>query len=151
MSFSQPSFLQIIFVPIFLLSLWLSWDTNVGSFDIIPQIHVTCLMVLIFALLLRLDQFSSVAQSCPSLHYLMDCSMPGFRVHHQLPELTQTHVHRVGDAIQLSHPLSAPSPPAFNPSQPQGVFQWVSSSHQRLLGFQLQHKSFQWVFRTDFL
>ena len=87
-------------------------------------------MVVIFALLLRLDQFSSVAQSCPSLYYLMDCNMPGFPVHQQLPELTQTHVHWVGDAIQLSHPLSSPSLPAFNPSQPQGVFQWVSSSHQ---------------------
>ena len=60
----------------------------------------------------------------------MDCSMPGFPVHHQLPELAQTHVCRVGDAIQSSHPLSSPSPPAFNLSQYQGLFQWVSSLHQ---------------------
>ena len=78
----------------------------------------------------------------------MDCSTPGFPVHHQLPELTQTHVHRVGDAIQPSHPLSAPSPPTFNLSQHQGLFQWVSSSHQvaKVLEFQLQHQSFQWIF-----
>ena len=83
----------------------------------------------------------------------MDCSTPGFSVHHQLPEPTQTHVHCVGDAIQPSHPLSSPSPPAFNPSQHQGLFQWVSSSHQvaKVLEFQLQHLSFQWIFRTDFL
>ena len=78
----------------------------------------------------RLLQFSLVAHSCPTLCDPMDCSTPGLPVHHQLPELTQTHVHWVGDAIQLSHPLSAPSPPAFNLSQHQGVFQWVSSSQQ---------------------
>ena len=79
--------------------------------------------------------------------------MPGFPVHHQLTQLTQTHVHQVGDAIQPSHPLSSPSPPAFNLSQHQGLFQWVSSSHQvaKVLEFQLQHWSFQWIFRTDFL
>ena len=83
----------------------------------------------------------------------MDCSTPGFRVHHQLPELSQTHVHRVGDAIQPSHPLSSPSPPAFNLSQHQGLFQSVSSSHQvaKVLAFQLQHQSFQQIFRTDLL
>ena len=68
-------------------------------------------------------QFSSVAQLCPTLCDLMDCSMPGFPVHHQLLQPTQTHVHRVGDAIQPSHPLSSPSPPAFNLSQHQGLFQ----------------------------
>ena len=67
-------------------------------------------------------QFSSVAQSCPTLCDPMDCSMPSFPVHHQLRELDQTHVHRVGDAIQPSHPLSSPSPPAFNLSQHQGLF-----------------------------
>ena len=67
-------------------------------------------------------QFSSVAQSCPTLCDPMDCSTPGFPVHHQLPELTQTHVHRVGDTIQPSHPLSSPSPPAFSLSQHQGLF-----------------------------
>ena len=81
------------------------------------------------------------------------CSTPGFPVHHQLPEFIQTHVHHVGDTIQPFHPLSSPSPPAFNLSQHQGLFQWVSSSHQvaKVLEFQLQHQSFQWIFRTDFL
>ena len=98
-------------------------------------------------------QFRSVTQSCPTLCDPMDSSMPGFHVHHQLPELIQTHVHWVGDAIQPSHPLSSPSPPAFNLSQHQGIFQWVSSSHQvaNILEFQLQHQSFQWIFKTDFL
>ena len=68
-------------------------------------------------------QFSSVAQSCPTLCDLVNRSTPGFPVHHCLPEFTQTHVHQVGDAIQLSHPLSSPSPPAPNPSQHQSLFQ----------------------------
>ena len=67
-------------------------------------------------------QFSSVAQSCPTLFDPMDCSTPGLPVHHQLPEFTQTHVHRVSDAIQPSHPLSSPSPPTFNLPQRQGLF-----------------------------
>ena len=98
-------------------------------------------------------QFSSVAQSCPTLCDPMDCSTPGLSVLHQLLELTQTYVHWVGDAIQPSHPLSSPSPPAFNLSQPRGLFQWVSSSHQvaKELELQPQHQSFQWIFRTDFL
>ena len=97
-------------------------------------------------------QFSSVAQSCPTLCNPIDCSTPGLPVHHQLPELTQTHVHRVSDAIQPSHPLLSPSPPAFNLSQHQGLFKWVSSSHQvaKVLELQLQHQSFQWIFRVDF-
>ena len=72
-----------------------------------------------------MPQFSSVqvAQSCPTVCDLMDCSTPGFSVHHQLPKLSQTHVHRVSDAIQPFHPLSSPSPPAFNLSQHQGLFQ----------------------------
>jgi len=84
-------------------------------------------------------QFISVAQSCPTLCDPMNCSMPGFPVHHQLPELTQTHVHRVGDTIQPSHPLLSPSPPAPNPSQHQSLFQWVNSSHKvaKVLEFQL--------------
>ena len=98
-------------------------------------------------------QFSSVTQSCLALCKAMDCSMPGLPVHHQLSEHTQTHVHWVGDAIQSSHPLWSPSPPALNLSQHQGVFEWVSSSHQvaKILEFQLQHLSFQWISRTDFL
>ena len=89
-------------------------------------------------------QFSSVAQLCLTLCSPVDCSMPGFLVHHQLPEPTQTHVHCVGDAMQLSHPLLSASPPAFNLSQHQGLFKWVSSSHQvaQVLEFQLQHQSF---------
>ena len=83
----------------------------------------------------------------------MDCSMPGLPVHNQLREFTQTYVHWVSDAIQPSQPLSSPSPPAFNLSQHQGLFQGVTSLHQvaKVLEFQLQHQSFQWIFRTDFL
>ena len=82
----------------------------------------------------------------------MNCSMPGFPVYHQFLELAQTHAHRVGDVIQPSHLLLFPSS-TFNLSQHQGHFQWVSSLHQvaRVLGFQLQLQSFQWIFRTDFL
>ena len=95
---------------------------------------------------------SSVAQQCPTLCDSMDCSMPSFPVHHQLLEPAQTHVHHIGDAIQLSHLLSSPSPPTFNLSQHQGLFLWFSSSHQvaKVLELQLQHQSFQWIFRTDF-
>ena len=75
-------------------------------------------------------QFSSVAQSCPTLCDPMNHSTPGLPVHHQLPEFTQTHIHRVSDAIQPSHPLASPSPPAHNPSQHQSLFQWVNSSHE---------------------
>ena len=89
-----------------------------------------------------LVQFSSCTQSCLTLCDPMDCGTTGLPVHHQLPEFTQTHVHWVGDAIQLSHPLSSPSPPAFNLSQHQGLFQWVSSLYQvaKVLEFQLQHR-----------
>ena len=92
-------------------------------------------------------QFSSVTQSYLTLCYPMDCSTPGLPVYHQLPESTQTHVHWVVDAIQSSHPLPSPSPPALNLSQHQGLFKWVSSSHQvtKVLEFQLQHQSFQWT------
>ena len=78
------------------------------------------------------------------------CSTPGLPVHHQLLEFTQTHVHWVDDAIPPSHPLSSPSPPAPNPSQHQGLFQWVGSLHQvaKVLDLQLQHQSFQWIFRV---
>ena len=98
-------------------------------------------------------QFHSVAQSCPTLCDPMNCSTPSLPVHHQLPEFTQTHVHWVGDAIQPSHPPSSPSPPDPNPSQHQGLFHWVNSSHQvaEVLEFQLQHQSFQWTPRTDLL
>ena len=113
--------------------------------------HQTSRVVLEFEPILL--QVSSVTQSCPTLCDPMDCSMPGLLVHHQLPEFTQTHVHWVGDAIQPSHPLLLPSPLSFNLSQHQGLFKWVSSSHQevKLLEFQLQHQSFQWTFRADLL
>ena len=90
---------------------------------------------------------------CPTLGNPMDCSTPGLPVHHQLPELSQSHVHWVSDAIQPSHPLLFPSRPTFNLSQHHGLFKWISSSHQvaKVLEFQLQHQSFQWIFRTDFL
>ena len=95
--------------------------------------------------------YCSVTQS-----FLTPCnprtSTPGFPVHHELPEPIQIHVHWVSDAIQPSHPLSSPSP-ALNPSQRQGLFQWVCSSHQvaKALELQLQRQSFQWIFRFDFL
>ena len=87
----------------------------------------------------RSVQFSSVAQSCPTRCDPMNRSMPGLPVHHQLPEYTQTHVHWVSDAVQPSHPLSSPSPPALNPSQHHSLFQWVNCSHEvaKVLEFQL--------------
>ena len=99
---------------------------------------------------------SSVQFSCSVMSdslWPLEFILPSFPVHHQFLEFTQTHVHWVGDAIQPSHPLSSPSPPAFNLTQHQGLFQWVSSSHQVAEGleFQLQHQSFQWIFRTDLL
>ena len=128
----------------YILSICLSSNWKFVPFDYfhtIPSLNCTSV------------QFSSVTQSCPTLCVPMDCSTPGLPVHHKLPEFTQTHVHRVGDAIQPSHPLSSPSPPAPNPSQHQGLFQWVNSSHEmaKVLDFQLQHQSFQWIPRTDFL
>ena len=103
--------------------------------------HITCV------------QFSSVTQSCLTLCNPMNRSTPGLPIHHQLLESTQTHVHWVRDAIQPSHPLSCPSPPVPNPSQHQGLFQWVNSSHEvaKILEFQFQHQSFQWTPRTDLL
>ena len=99
-------------------------------------------------------QFSSV-QSLSRVRLCdpMNRSMPGLPVHHQLPEFTQTHVHRVNDATRPSHPLSSPSPPAPNPSQLQGLFQWFNSSHEvdKVLEFQLQHQSLQWTPSTDLL
>ena len=96
-------------------------------------------------------QFSSVAQPCPTLCDPMNHSTPGLPVHHQLPESTQTHVHWVGNAIQPSKSSVVPfsSCPQFLP----GIFQWVSSSHQmaKVLELQLQHQSFQWTPRIDFL
>ena len=138
---------------------WVAISSSRGSSQPRDQTKVSCIAAGFFtswatreALSLRGGCFS-VVQLCPTLCDPMDLSTPGLPVHHKLPEFTQTHVHRVGDAIQPSHPLSSPSPPAPNPSQHQGLFQWVSSSHQvaKVLEFQLQHQSFQWTPRTDLL
>ena len=93
----------------------------------------------------------SDVKSCPTPCDPMDCSIPGFPALHNIPEFAQTHVHWVSDAIQTSHLLLPPSPPTFNLSRHQGLFQWVSSFHQvaKVLELQLQHQSFQ--FRVDFL
>ena len=95
----------------------------------------------------------SVTKSCQTLSNPMDHSILNSSVLHCLPEFAQTHVRWVGDAIQPSHPLLPPSPPTFNLSQHQGLFQWVGSLHQvaKVLELQLQHQSFQWIFRVDFL
>ena len=139
------------FAEIFLHSMYLHifWESLISIFRREPMVAYSNLATWF----LYSFQFSSVTQSCPTLCDSMDCSTPGFSVHHQLLELAQTHVHQVGDTIQPSHPLSSPSPPAFSLSQHQGLFKWVSSSHQvaKVLEFQLQHQSFQWIFRTDFL
>ena len=106
------------------LSFWQGWPSSYS---------------IVLALWIQSVQFSSVAQSCLTLCDPMNRSTPGLSVHHQLPEFTQTHVHRVGDAIQPSHPLLSPSPPAPNLSQHQSLFQWVNSSHEvaKVLAFQL--------------
>ena len=128
-------------------------NTGVGS-QIFQGVFLTQVLNLCLWCLLHWQvdsvQFSSVAQLCLTLCDPMNRSTPGLPVHHQLPEFTQTHVHWVGDAIQASHPLSSPSPSAPNPSQHQGLFQWVNSSHEvaKALEFQLQHQSFQWTPRT---
>ena len=125
------------------------------SFVYFRFVHVKCNL---YANLLNdfsnlMIQFSSVTQSGLTLCDPLNCSTPGLPVHHQPPEFTQTHIHRVGDAIQPFHLLSSPSPPAINLSQHQGLFKWVNSSHQvaKVLEFQLQHQSFQWTPRTDLL
>ena len=129
-----------------------------GSIQIVTIVHKSSINIHLYicvdTVLTPISvQFSWVAQSCPTLCDPMNRSMPGLSVHHQLPEFTQTHVHQVGDAIQTSHPLLSPSLPAPNPSRHQGLFQWVSSSHQvaKALELHLQHQSFQWTPRTDLL
>ena len=134
---------------IFLSFLWSRWDLSLNFESTLRVTHFPLHIFYVHSLV----QFSSVTQSCLTLCDPMNCSTPGLPVHHQLPEFIQTHVRWVGDAIQPSHLLSAPSPPAPNPSQHQGLFKWVSSSHQvaKVLEFQIQHQSFQWIFRTDCL
>ena len=99
------------------------FKTDSGSLCLLGEFNLLTFKVVQFS------QFSSVAQSCPTLCDPMNRSTPGLPLHHQLPEFTQTHFHRVRDAIQPSHPRSSPSPPASNPSQHQGLFQWVNTSH----------------------
>ena len=130
------------------------YDAGYSSTSFLLLSEITLNNIPLYSIMhLYIYQFSSVAQSCPTLCDPMDCSMSGFPVHHQLPELAQTHVHWVNDAIQPSNLLSSPSPPAFNLSQHQGLFKWVSSSHQvaKVLEFQLQHQYFQWTPRIDLL
>ena len=91
------------------------------------------------------------AQYCPTVHDPKDYSMPSFPVLHYLLEFAQTHVHWINDAIHPFHPLSSPSPPTFSLSQHQGLFHWVESSHQVAQVLELQHQSFQWLFRVDSL
>ena len=130
----------------------------------VPDLFLICYVNFVVVLSLEIPSFmancstfitvfTSVAQSCPTLCNPMDCSTPGLPVHRQFPEFIQTHVHWVSDAIQPSHPVLSPSPPAFNLSQHQGLFKWVSFSHPvaKVLEFQLHHQSFQRIFRTDFL
>ena len=88
---------------------------------------------------------------CLTLCDLVDCSMPGFPVLPSLPEFAQTHAPCVSDAIQPSHPLLPPFPPALNLPQHQGLFQWVGCSHQVDKALELQHQSFEWIFKVDFL
>ena len=97
--------------------------------------------------------FSCSVMSCSTLCDPINCSIPGFPVLHCLPELAEIHFRWVSDAIQQSHPLSPASSPALSPSQHQGLFQWVGSWHQvaKVLEHWLQHQSFQWIFRVDFL
>ena len=133
------------------------WCSQINKF-LLKFIHLIILqymqyIITLYTLNFSSVQFSSVTQSCPTLCDTMSCSTPGLPVHHQHPEFTQTHVHRVSDAIQPSHPLPSPSPPAPNPSQHQSLFQWVNSSHEvaKVLEFQLQHHSFQRNPRADVL
>ena len=107
---------------------------SLGDLSLVQSV-VQCLKAVVFSSV----QFSSVAQSCPTLCDPRNRSTPGLPIHHQLPEFTQTHIHRVSDAIQPSHPRSSPSPPAPSPSQHQSLFQCVNSSHEvaKVLEFQL--------------
>ena len=133
------------------------WAWSTSGLQECERIHFCCFKSLswwhFLIVTFRSFQFSSVAQSCLTLCNPMNCSTPDLPVHHQLPEFTQTHIHWVDDAIQPSHSLSPPSPPAPNPSQHQSLFQWVNSSHEvaKVLELQLQHQSFQWTPRTDLL
>ena len=132
-----PSWLQSMKLLHFLIRLVFPWiQPEIGFF--IGSNHYCC---------------CSVTKLCLTLCNPKDCSRPGFPVLHYLPEFTQTHVHSVGEAIQSSHPLSSPFPPALNLSHHQSLFPWVSYLHQvaKALELQLHHQSFPWLFRVDFL
>ena len=143
------TYIHICILPTYIILLYII--IHILHILYITYIHIRLLKITLVPYLMA--QFSSVTQSCLTLCNPMHCSMPDLPVHHQLLAFTQIHVHRVGDAIQQSHPLSSPSPPTFNLSQHQGLFQGASSLHQeaKVLEFQLQYQSFQWIFRTEFL
>ena len=145
-SFSVNESVSVLVTGLFIFSIssWFSLGRLYLSKNLFTSSKLSVLLT---------HQFSSVAQSHPTLCEPINCSTPGFPVHHQLPEFAQTHVHLVCNAIQPARPLLSPSPPALNLSQHQGLFQWVSSLHHvaKVLEFQLQHQSFQWTHRTDFL
>ena len=137
-------FLPLHHIPIF--TIWCQLQSRVGGWERRTVVFATLKKSIPWASwslkglqIWKLFQFSSVAQLCPTFCGPMNCNTPGLPVHHQLPEFTQIHVHRVSDAIQPSHPLSSPSPPAPNPSQQQSLFQWVNSSQEaaKVLEFQL--------------
>ena len=153
-----PHFRQILYQLSYKGSLileWVAYPFSSGSSCPRDRTSLSCIAGRFFILYLLSCsvQFSSVAQSCPTLCDPMNRSTPGLPVHHQLPEFTQTHIHRVSDAIQPSHPLSSPSPLAPSPSQHQSLFQGVNSSHEvaKVLEFQLYHHSFQRTPRADLL
>ena len=168
-----PLFLPTYFVSIYLLSevygigaLFLTVTASQDSLcnidnNINKQVNqqrqlLCCLNVIwekLWPCMAKRLQFSSVTQLCLTICDPMDGSTPGFPILHHLPELAQTYDYWVGDAIQPSDPLSPPSPPAFDFSQHQGLFQWVSSSNHvaKVLELQLQYQSFQWMLRPDFL
>ena len=124
---------------------WYTWDHGI-LLELFWECHSVTMSHFAFCC-------CSVTQLCLTLCNNMNCSTSGFLVLHHLLEFAQTHVYQVGDAIHSSHPLLSPSPPAFKLSQHQSLFKWVCSLHQvaKVLELQLQHQSFQWIFRTDFL
>ena len=142
---SPPSEITVIYL-ICILNIFAKKIPSKQCVDKLDKITLVKIIVIIV-------QFSSVSQSCLTLCNPMNRSTPGLPVHHQLPEFTQTQVHRVSAAIQPSHTLSSPSLPAPNPSQHQSLFQWVNSSHEvaKVLEFQLQYQSFQRNPRADLL
>ena len=125
---------------------------GVICFHVCPPVDLPTFQISAIIALITCCSYFSVIKSCSTLCSLVNCSMPGFPALHFLPEFAQTHILWVSDAIQPSHSLS-PSPPALSIFQHQGLFHWVGSSHQmaKVLELQLQHQSFQWIFRVDFL